>query len=247
MMFHHHPHDDTLMGYAAGVLDEAFAMVVNCHLQFCVECRRRVRQLEQLGSVLLEDMPGEQLSAGFEHRVMAAFAAEFGHKTGHEPQIAHPSRPQMPNPQTAHGASTLYGSDAAYVPIAPTLLDAGDHRIMPGPLARMTGLVRETIPWRASSNGVRSVSVPVVKSPNSMLHFLALDPGVTLEPEQHHGGHFILVLWGSYESEIGRVERGDFHEVDAETTHFFKAGHEEGVVCVVATDAVAKDNHLWIA
>jgi anti-sigma factor ChrR (cupin superfamily) len=37
----HHPHDETLMSFAAGVLDPAMSLLRSCHLQFCAMCRRR--------------------------------------------------------------------------------------------------------------------------------------------------------------------------------------------------------------
>jgi putative transcriptional regulator len=70
-----HPHGETLMGFAAGTLDPAFALVLDCHLHFCALCRRRVRLLEDVGGLLLEGVLAEKDEA-FSLRTMSRFSAE---------------------------------------------------------------------------------------------------------------------------------------------------------------------------
>lgn len=53
-MIRHHPDISWLTDYAAGALPEALALPVHSHLHFCASCRRQLRRLEWLGSVLLE-------------------------------------------------------------------------------------------------------------------------------------------------------------------------------------------------
>ncbi len=70
-----HPQGETLMSYAAGTLDPAFALVLCCHLQFCALCRRRARALDEVGGVLLECMAAPDDEA-FLARTMGRFSAE---------------------------------------------------------------------------------------------------------------------------------------------------------------------------
>ena len=42
---HHHPHDELLMEYAAGALDESHSLLVATHLSFCPVCRENVRRM----------------------------------------------------------------------------------------------------------------------------------------------------------------------------------------------------------
>ncbi|MEP3280438.1 MAG: ChrR family anti-sigma-E factor [Stappiaceae bacterium] len=54
MSIHHHPDPATLMSYASGTLDEAFALVVSCHLSMCGSCKKQMLDLSAIGGNLLE-------------------------------------------------------------------------------------------------------------------------------------------------------------------------------------------------
>jgi len=56
MQPHHHLNDEMLLDYAAGSLDEASSILVASHLTLCPECRGRLRSLEAVGGMLLEDI-----------------------------------------------------------------------------------------------------------------------------------------------------------------------------------------------
>jgi putative transcriptional regulator len=47
-----HPEPETLLGYAAGSLDEASSVLVATHLALCPRCRAEVRRLETVGGAL---------------------------------------------------------------------------------------------------------------------------------------------------------------------------------------------------
>jgi putative transcriptional regulator len=50
----HHPHDETLLAYAAGTLLPPLAALIVCHLAYCARCRAEVRRMELIGGALLE-------------------------------------------------------------------------------------------------------------------------------------------------------------------------------------------------
>ena len=50
----HHLNDALLMGYAAGHLSEAFALVVATHVTMCDDCRARLESYEALGGAVIE-------------------------------------------------------------------------------------------------------------------------------------------------------------------------------------------------
>ncbi|MFN0263620.1 ChrR family anti-sigma-E factor [Tepidamorphus sp. 3E244] len=54
MSVSHHLDDATVLRYAAGDLDEAFAIVVSSHLTMCDTCRNAVRAAEDMGGELME-------------------------------------------------------------------------------------------------------------------------------------------------------------------------------------------------
>jgi putative transcriptional regulator len=54
-MIRHHLNDTLLMGYAAGVLPEAFSLIAATHVSLCDECRARLAAYEAVGGAVLED------------------------------------------------------------------------------------------------------------------------------------------------------------------------------------------------
>jgi putative transcriptional regulator len=67
----HHLDDATVLRYASGDLDEAFAVVIASHLALCVTCRQAVRVAEEVGGHLLEAEATDDLSSDFFERTMA--------------------------------------------------------------------------------------------------------------------------------------------------------------------------------
>lgn len=67
----HHPTEAVLAEYAAGTLRPAFAIVVATHLERCPACREQVRLLEEVGGLLIDQLPGGEVSDESLARVMA--------------------------------------------------------------------------------------------------------------------------------------------------------------------------------
>ena len=57
MTVKHHPSDETLAAFAGGQLDAGSSVVVGSHMASCPRCRRWLRTLENVGGVLLSDLP----------------------------------------------------------------------------------------------------------------------------------------------------------------------------------------------
>jgi putative transcriptional regulator len=75
MTITHHPPDDLMLGLAAGRLRPAMALPLQVHVDGCATCRARLRPLEALGGVLLDEAEPEALGAGALARVMARLDA----------------------------------------------------------------------------------------------------------------------------------------------------------------------------
>jgi putative transcriptional regulator len=71
----HHLDYSTLMAYAAGTLDEAFAVVAASHISACPVCREALLEAEAVGGALLEQMPEDQVSGDCRSRTLAALEA----------------------------------------------------------------------------------------------------------------------------------------------------------------------------
>jgi len=53
-MTHHHPSEDHLVQYAAGIMPQGMSMLVAAHLNYCSECRATVREAEAVGGALID-------------------------------------------------------------------------------------------------------------------------------------------------------------------------------------------------
>ena len=75
MTIEHHPPDDLMLGLAAGRLRPAMALPLQVHVDGCATCRTRMRTLEAVGGLLLDEAEPEALAAGALARVMARLGA----------------------------------------------------------------------------------------------------------------------------------------------------------------------------
>jgi putative transcriptional regulator len=66
-----HPDDALLLAHAAGGLDGAMSLILATHLTFCGRCRQLVHRQEQIGGVLLEDLPPAAMQEGALERALA--------------------------------------------------------------------------------------------------------------------------------------------------------------------------------
>jgi putative transcriptional regulator len=77
MTIHHHPPDELLSAFAAGVLDLGQHVAVATHLAGCPHCRAMVHVMEHVGGALLAGLPPVAMSAG----ALAAVEARLGEVT----------------------------------------------------------------------------------------------------------------------------------------------------------------------
>ena len=70
-MIKYHPKDETLVGYAAGALDEGRRLIVTEHMRRCPQCRRTVSDFEAVGGVMLDDIEPVEMSLASRDAVMA--------------------------------------------------------------------------------------------------------------------------------------------------------------------------------
>lgn len=70
MTIHHHLDAATIIAYAAGSLGEALSMVAASHVAWCPECRKAVREAEELGGEILSGLEDTEVSESCRARVM---------------------------------------------------------------------------------------------------------------------------------------------------------------------------------
>lgn len=71
MTISHHLDEATILAYAAGSLDEAFAVVVASHVALCGSCRAAVRRAEAVGGHILEAAEAVPVSDAARARMLA--------------------------------------------------------------------------------------------------------------------------------------------------------------------------------
>lgn len=76
MTVHHHLDNATIMRFASGDFDEAFAVVVASHIAMCDACHEAVRLAEQAGGALLETGETAEMSADSFDRMMDLLDAD---------------------------------------------------------------------------------------------------------------------------------------------------------------------------
>lgn len=75
MKIRHHPLDDTLAAYAAGVLGAGPSLVLRAHLAVCPDCRRRLRAIQAVGGALLTVERADRAPKGLLERTLAQIDA----------------------------------------------------------------------------------------------------------------------------------------------------------------------------
>lgn len=71
MTIHHHPPEELLAAFAAGLLDLGQHVAVATHLVGCPHCRETVRTMEHVGGALLSGLPPTAMSTGALATVLA--------------------------------------------------------------------------------------------------------------------------------------------------------------------------------
>nr|WP_255682937.1 ChrR family anti-sigma-E factor [Dyella sp. 2HG41-7] len=87
-MPHHHLDESTLMGYSAGALSDAFAVVVAAHLSICSECRQTLRDADAIGGLLLAQQQETSQTSSETREAMLA-------KLTSTPSEPHPAPPTV--------------------------------------------------------------------------------------------------------------------------------------------------------
>ncbi len=89
-MANYHPPMDMLAAYAAGSLKLSQAVCVSAHIEMCAECQRVTRELEMVGTVLLEEQEPTDVPQALKANVLSML------DEAPEPSAPEPVRPQPP-------------------------------------------------------------------------------------------------------------------------------------------------------
>ena len=90
----HHLNDALLMGYSAGVLPEAFNIIVAAHVSMCDECRARLAEFDAVGGEVVATGETAELAPDSLARTLAAIAEADDASEGPRAQADHGSLPR---------------------------------------------------------------------------------------------------------------------------------------------------------
>ncbi|MCB9990390.1 MAG: cupin domain-containing protein [Rhodospirillales bacterium] len=178
-----------LMEYAAGVLDDASALLVRTYISISPEARRYVRHCEAMGGQLMERsctpvaMAGDSLKNVLQQLDRLEQATCQTMSRTHCADIRFCRQYNLPEPLLAY----LYEH----------------HR---------TGR------WHPFARGMATCTLTSCKDTNGMA-MIRMAPGARAVRHTHRGTEITLVLEGGYEDEYGRYEAGDLVIADAGITH----------------------------
>ncbi|MCA8910041.1 MAG: ChrR family anti-sigma-E factor [Rhodospirillaceae bacterium] len=205
-----HLSDDILTDYASGAADEALALLVASHLDYCPACRERLVAIEAVGGALLESLAPVPLERITVDSVLARIEAED--TAGGDPAGA--------------GAEGL--SDGGWLP-APL------KPYVDGIRAASTADV-EAWPWQALARGADMIDLPVSGRSYTAL-LLRLRAGTIGPRHAHRGNELVLVMCGSFADATGTYRCGDIAYNAPDSQHCPVAGREEDCICLVVMDA----------
>lgn len=213
MKLTHHLDDATLVRYAAGDLDEAFAVIVSSHLAMCEQCRKASHDAEELGGQMLEAADETAVNEDAFAKLMAAIDEQNqANVNGVNAQNVH----QFPKKRAAI---------------------SGD---VPMPLQRFLGSQIADIEWKKVAPGISKHDIDLGKDVPSSLYLLNIAEGQAV-PEHGHGGmEMTLILSGAYTDRFGRFGPGDIADLDEHVEHQPIVEMGAPCICLVATEKPTK-------
>ena len=212
MNIKHHPDEATLMAYAAGTLDEAFGVLVSCHLEVCSHCRDKLKTLEQIGGSGLETLPEAPLDDGSLGRILEKISAK---EAAAKPRQDSASQPAEKAP-------------------------AQDWKKVPRALTHYLDSQIEDVKWRRAGIGVWQKPLTLSAGAKSSLRLLKIAPGRAMPEHSHGGQELTLILKGAYRDEIGTFAAGDVADLDDSIEHKPTVISNEDCICLAATEAKTK-------
>lgn len=212
MKIKHHPDEATIMAYAAGTLDEAFSVLVSCHLEVCSQCRQTLRTFQDIGGAGLETMPEARLDEGSLGRALETISATDSSKQGDNvPKVAKKSE-----------------------------IKPGKWEKLPKALSHYLSSEISDVKWKRAGIGVWQKPIELSSGAKSSLRLLKIAPGRAMPEHSHGGQELTLILKGAYEDEIGVFAAGDVADLDDSIEHKPTVVSQDYCICLAATEAKTK-------
>ena len=209
MTINHHPDDATILAYAAGTLDEGFAVLVSCHLETCPHCRDTLKTAEMIGGAALETAGDAPVAEGSFGRLLERISASDATSGSPVPGTAKDIRPDRTT----------------------------EWQKLPAALQNYMDGTIDNIDWKRAGPGVWQKPVKLSETASTSMRLLRIAPGRSV-PEHGHGGQeMTLIICGAYEDEIGHFGPGDVADLDEHVEHQPRVISGEDCICLAVTEA----------
>ena len=185
-----HPPEELLLSYVAGTAPEPVGVLVASHLDLCPACRRLVRELEEVGGILLESVEEEKLSEDSLTRTL--------------------SRLDAPADSDPDPAAELAAQAAASRP--------GSAVPLPGPLSRLLPSGLDSVRWRRVGSGVETVRI-LRDCEDFVTRLVRVREGTRFLRHGHAGMELTLVLAGGFSCADVTYGPGDVAAADEAVVH----------------------------
>jgi putative transcriptional regulator len=204
----HHPGDDILAAYAAGVLDEQTSLVVASHATLCPICRQAIRDYEQLGGALLAEEP--QVMRADDDDVFATLMQRVDQElVSSAPQADSARRPTVEHFKSA---------------------------VLPSPLRAYIGGDIDAIKWRFVMPGLEEMRLTMGED-GADARMLRIKAGRAMLRHTHHGDEFTQVFTGGFTDHNGHYVRGDVSITDPSVDHQPVADRDGDCICLAVVGA----------
>lgn len=217
----HHPDDATLLSYAAGSLTPGARLLLDCHLACCEHCRARVKEAEQLGGQLLENLPKATMSSAMSEDQLFALLDLPDNQP--DLQVENPAGHFDPD----FAMETYFLKDKCQ---KPSWLPEWAHALFPW--------VSDNTGWQRVAPGISQIRLEDdCFARDKAVRLLKIAPGTCMPGHGHNGSELTLILQGSYSDETGRFCEGDVADLDPDIRHQPIADRDRDCICLIVTDA----------
>ncbi len=207
MKIKHHPDDATILAYAAGTLDEGFAVLVSCHLETCPHCRQSLKTAEMIGGAALESTEEAAIADGSFGRLLERISASEA-----------AASTQAPVRQSRVRRSE-------------------DWQKLPRALEDYMGGTIDNIDWKRVGPGVWQKPISLSGTASTSMRLLRIAPGRSVPEHGHGGQEMTLIISGAYQDEIGYFGPGDVADLDEHVEHQPRVVSDEDCICLAVTEA----------
>lgn len=210
-MINHHPDATLLAEYASGSMSLGQSMGIAAHLHYCEQCRRQVRQLNQLGGALLESAT----------RPVAP-----------EPGALDNIMAQIENRAAGIGAPPSQPVDSA----SPALDRL--QKCLPPVVAKLVGNPA-SLKWQRLSPSMKMTNLKTGQS-QCQVSLIKIAAGGRVLEHNHRGNEFTIVLKGAFSDNNGVYQAGDFLHNQPGEVHTPCATTDADCLCFTILDAPLK-------